>query len=97
MAVVFVNTLRLTGDSAELERVYADVAAYFAEQPGLIRYQLVRSTADPDVYVNIAEWTDEASFRRATSQERFRTAVRVGSHSTGDPHLCTVVLSGTAR
>lgn len=93
--VVFVNTLRLTGPAEDLERIYADVATFFRAQPGLVRYQLVRSTSDPGVYVNIAEWRDLAAFRTATSQEAFRTALRVSTVSTGDPHVCEVVSAGT--
>lgn len=92
--VVFVNILRPDGAPAELERVYAGVADYFRAQPGLLRYQLVRSTHDPGVYVSIAEWQDAESFRRATAREEFRNAVRVGSVAAIDPHLCEVVLRG---
>jgi heme-degrading monooxygenase HmoA len=92
--VVFVNQLTLTGDAEELLRIYRSVASYFARQPGLIRYQLVQALDDPRVFFNIAEWTDTESFRRATRQEQFQTAVRVSEVSTGAPHLCTVVLEG---
>ncbi|MER6331225.1 antibiotic biosynthesis monooxygenase family protein [Streptomyces sp. NPDC014983] len=89
--VVFVNKLHLHGRPEELEAIYARVAAHFAAQPGFIGYRLVRSTDDPAVYFNIAEWQDEAAFRAATAKEEFRSAVRVGKVSTGDPHLCAVV------
>ncbi|MFG2041502.1 antibiotic biosynthesis monooxygenase family protein [Dactylosporangium sp. NPDC048998] len=94
MTVVFVNTLRVTGSAEDLERIYADVAAFFSAQPGLLRYQLLRSTGDPSVYVNIAEWRDLEAFRTATSQEAFRTALRVSAVSTGEPHVCDVVFAG---
>jgi quinol monooxygenase YgiN len=92
--VVFVNQLTLTGDAEELLRIYRSVAAYFARQPGMIRYQLVQALDNPRVFFNIAEWTDTASFRQATRQEQFQTALRVSEVSIGDPHLCTVVLEG---
>ncbi|WP_410585919.1 antibiotic biosynthesis monooxygenase family protein [Amycolatopsis sp. lyj-23] len=93
--VVFVNKLTLTGAPDELERIYRGVADFFRTQPGLVRFQLVRSTSDPGVYINIAEWEDEAAFRRAVSRDEFRKAVRVGRVSDGDPHLCEVVFTGS--
>ncbi|MFC5827902.1 antibiotic biosynthesis monooxygenase family protein [Nonomuraea insulae] len=92
--VVFVNKLTLKGSAQELEKIYAGVAAFFSAQPGFLSYQFLRSESDPNVYINIAAWTDEESFRRATRQEAFRVAARVGKVSTGDPHLCSVVSSG---
>jgi heme-degrading monooxygenase HmoA len=93
--VVFVNKLTLTGAAEDLEARYAEVAALFRIQPGFVSFALVRSGQDPDVYFNIATWDDEQSFRNATRQEKFRTAVRVSSVSAGDPHLCVVVAQGS--
>jgi heme-degrading monooxygenase HmoA len=92
--VVFVNKLTLTGEAADLEALYANVAAHFRTQPGFISFVFVRSTDDPAVYFNVATWEDEQSFRKATQQEKFRTAVRVSSVSAGDPHLCAVIAAG---
>jgi heme-degrading monooxygenase HmoA len=94
--VVFVNKLTRTGEAEDLEALYAKVAAHFRTQPGFISFVFVRSTNDPAVYFNIATWEDEQSFRAATRQEKFRTAVRVSAASTGDPHLCAVVAQGRA-
>ncbi|GAA1852271.1 hypothetical protein GCM10009836_35410 [Pseudonocardia ailaonensis] len=92
--VVFVNTLRLTGDASELEAIYRDVAAHFSRQAGLIGFRLLRSTEDPAVYVNVAEWRDVESFRAATRHPAFRGARRISEVSAGDPHLCETVLEG---
>jgi heme-degrading monooxygenase HmoA len=92
--VVFVNRLTLRGSHEDLMKIYEQVAEFFSRQPGLVRYQLIRAVDDPRVYFNIAEWTDAESFRRATRQEAFQTAVRVSEVSTGEPHLCEPVLSG---
>jgi heme-degrading monooxygenase HmoA len=92
--VVFVNKLVLTGSAEDLESIYADVSTFFAAQPGLIRFQLLRSGKDPSVYINIAEWESAELFRQAVSQEKFQTSVRVSEVSVGDPHLCEVVLRG---
>ena len=53
---VFVNVLRLTGSAEELASIYADVAAYFATQPGFRHYELLRSETDSGVFVNIARF-----------------------------------------
>ncbi len=95
--VVFVNKLTLTGEAEDLEALYAKVAAHFRTQPGFISFVFVRSTDDPAVYFNVATWADEQSFRAATRQEKFRTAVRVSAVSTGDPHVCAVVAQGRAE
>ncbi|MFC4908383.1 antibiotic biosynthesis monooxygenase family protein [Actinomadura gamaensis] len=92
--VVFVNKITLTGPAAELERIYEAVAAFMSGQAGLIRFQLVRSSTDPDVYFNIAEWKDQESFDRARTQEKFAKGERIGAVSTGDRHVCEVVFEG---
>lgn len=92
--VVFVNKLTLIGPAGDLESIYEAVSAFFREQPGLIRFQLLRSRQDPDVYINVAEWESVELFKRATSQEKFRTSMRVSAVSVGDPHLCEVVSGG---
>lgn len=94
--VVYVNKLTLTGPADDLERIYRTVADFFGTQPGLIRFQLVRSTRQPEVYINIAEWRDEDSFRRAVAELRARGLARVRSVADGDSHLCTVVSRGGA-
>ncbi|WP_278261652.1 antibiotic biosynthesis monooxygenase family protein [Nocardia sp. AG03] len=91
---VFVNVLRLTGSAEELASIYADVADYFAAQPGFRHYELLRSETDSEVFVNIARWSDRAAFERATANPEFRSRTRVGKVALGDPHLCRVVRSG---
>ncbi|NUT50691.1 MAG: antibiotic biosynthesis monooxygenase, partial [Saccharothrix sp.] len=73
---------------------YRSVADFFREQPGLLRFQLLRCGRDPAVYINIAEWESAEAFRRATAHERVRSSARVTEVAEGDPHLCEVVLSG---
>ncbi|WP_051178981.1 antibiotic biosynthesis monooxygenase family protein [Nocardia concava] len=93
---VFVNVLRLTGDADRLEEIYAEVADYFSRQPGFRHYELLRSEGDPDVYINIARWSDRDAFRRATSDPEFRNRTRVGEVAEGDPQLCRIIRSGGA-
>jgi quinol monooxygenase YgiN len=96
--VVFVNKLTLVGKPEELERIYAHVAEFMEEQPGLIRYQLVRSQKDPGTYFNIAEWEDKESFDRALAEPEFRARLKaLGTVIKGEPHLSDVVVEGAAR
>jgi heme-degrading monooxygenase HmoA len=92
--VVFVNKVTLTGSAAELERIYSAVAELMSRQPGLVRFQLVRSGTDPNVYFNVAEWRDQESFDRARTQERFAKGERIGAVSTGERHICEIVFEG---
>ncbi|MER5456357.1 MULTISPECIES: antibiotic biosynthesis monooxygenase family protein [unclassified Micromonospora] len=86
--VVFVNKLTLIGAAEDLERHYASVAEYMQTRPGLIRYVLSRSQKDPSTYYNIAEWTDEESFRTALHEPEFRTRLdRLTGIIKGEPHL----------
>ncbi|SNT39774.1 antibiotic biosynthesis monooxygenase family protein [Rhodococcoides kyotonense] len=92
---VFINKLTLTGEAQELEKSYAHVAEHMETQPGLIRYLLVRSTKDPDVYYNVAEWESEELFRASVSDSIFRERLgHVTKVMTGEPHLTEVVLHG---
>jgi quinol monooxygenase YgiN len=45
-------------------------------QPGARRFQLLRSTADPLVFVEVAEWESAEHHRSAISTDTFRERVR---------------------
>ncbi len=90
---VFVNVLRLHGSADRLEEIYARVAAHFAAQPGFRSYRLLRSSADPSRYVNVAEWDSRQAFDAAVVQSEFRAGARVGEVADGDPLFCTIVAS----
>jgi quinol monooxygenase YgiN len=93
--VIFVNKLTLTGDAGELEKRYEAVAEYMETRPGLIRYVLVRSDKDPGVYFNIAEWTDEESFKRSIKEPEFRARLdALSGLMKGEPHLTVPVFEG---
>ncbi|MCQ4044528.1 antibiotic biosynthesis monooxygenase family protein [Streptantibioticus rubrisoli] len=93
--VVFVNKLTLTGSAEDLERIYAHVAEFMLAQPGIIRYQLVRSQKEPGTYFNVAEWQTQEAFENALSEPEFKNRLRaLGSVIKGEPHVCDVVESG---
>ncbi|MFY1583643.1 antibiotic biosynthesis monooxygenase family protein [Micromonospora sp. WMMD734] len=91
--VVFVNKLTLIGAAEDLESRYAKVAEYMRTRPGLVSYVLSRSQKDPSTYYNIAEWTDEESFRKALEEPEFRSRLdRLTGIIKGEPHLTEPVL-----
>nr|BFF02986.1 hypothetical protein GCM10020241_46610 [Streptoalloteichus tenebrarius] len=93
--VVFVNKLILTGSPEELEAAYAEVAEFMLTQPGLVRFQFVRSLEHPEVYFNIAEWEDKESLDRSLADPEFHARVsRVFPLIKGDPHVTTVIQRG---
>ncbi|WP_371649731.1 MULTISPECIES: antibiotic biosynthesis monooxygenase [unclassified Streptomyces] len=96
--VVFVNKLTLIGKPEELERIYAHVAEFMEVQPGLIRYQLIRSQKEPGIYFNVAEWDSKESFDTALTEPEFRARLKaLGTVIKGEPHLSDVVVEGVAR
>jgi quinol monooxygenase YgiN len=91
--VVFINKLTLTGSAEELERRYAHVAEFMKAQDGIIRYQLMRSQKDANVYFNVAEWVDKAALDRALTSPEFRTRLApVMELIKGDPHVADIIL-----
>ncbi|KFZ76895.1 hypothetical protein ED92_40100 [Amycolatopsis sp. MJM2582] len=93
--VVFINKLTVIGAEEDLERIYASVAEFMLTQPGLIRYQLVRSTKDPKTYFNVAEWENEESFKRSLAEPEFRKRLsELDGVIKGEPHLSEVVQQG---
>jgi quinol monooxygenase YgiN len=95
--VVFVNKLTVVGPTDEMEAIYAKIGDFMSVQDGIIRYLLVRSTKQANIYFNIAEWKDAESFQRALKQEAFQTLyATLKPLIKGDAHLSEVAQEGTA-
>ena len=95
---VFVNRLTVTGPTDRFEDLYAQIAAFMQTQPGLVRFMLVRSTKAADVYFNIAEWEDQATFKASIATPEFQKLfAELKPIIVGDPHLSETVLYGTAE
>ncbi|MFE7777877.1 antibiotic biosynthesis monooxygenase family protein [Streptomyces sp. NPDC057445] len=91
--VTFVNRFTVSGPVEEFERLFEETSAFFADRPGFVRHRLMRHADDPASYVNVAEWTDAESFRRAVTHPDFvphATALR--RLSTSDPNLFTTTV-----
>lgn len=71
--VTFVIKFTVHGDTAEFERVFFSHAAFMRQQPGFIDHHVVRSQRRPQVYLNVARWTDadahQAAMRHAESRQ----------------------------
>ncbi|MET8082269.1 antibiotic biosynthesis monooxygenase family protein [Streptomyces sp. NPDC005303] len=88
--ITLINRFEVTGSVEEFERVFDSTSEFFAAQPGFVRHRLLRHVDEPGRYVNVADWEDEPSFRRALQQPEFgahRTALRALSNS--EPNLYT--------
>lgn len=95
--VTFVNRFTVLGTAEEFEEVFARTSAFMARQPGFVRHNLLREVDDPAGYVNLAVWTDQASFQRAVCHPEFAphaAALRALSRSVNG--LFTARLSVTA-
>ncbi|GHF81510.1 quinol monooxygenase YgiN [Streptomyces filamentosus] len=93
--VVFMNRLTMIGEPAEFERIYAEIGKIMSARPGLIRFRLVRSTKEADVYFNIAEWESQEAFQDALQTPEFRAQFeQLLPIIKGDPHVCEVVQEG---
>ncbi|MEU7146157.1 antibiotic biosynthesis monooxygenase family protein [Nocardia sp. NPDC046473] len=96
--VTMVNKLTVTGKIADFERVADGLTEYMREQPGYIRYSLLRSVRRDNVFVEIAEWKDADAHRRAIQSEGFRRRVEpLAAVATVDPDLYEVVREGEAK
>jgi monooxygenase len=86
-AITFVNRFTVHGAPEEFERAFAQTAEVLRGQPGLVQYTLLRHVDRSDSYINIAQWRDAASLRRAVQHPEFAahvTALR--AVSTSEPN-----------
>ncbi|MCQ6556732.1 antibiotic biosynthesis monooxygenase [Streptomyces sp. C10-9-1] len=95
--VTFVNRFTVHGSTAEFEEVFAGTSAFMARQPGFVRHSLMREVDDPAGYVNLAVWTDRASFQEAVRRPEFVPhAAALRALSRSENGLYTARLSVTA-
>jgi len=88
--VTFVNTFDVHSAADEFERVFADISAFMARQPGFIQYTLCRHIDEDkqNRYVNIALWTDVESWRNAVRHPDFQQhAKEIRSRCTNEANM----------
>jgi long-chain acyl-CoA synthetase len=87
MATV-INRLTVTGDSAEFEKIIGQITEYMSAQPGFVEHRLMRSLRRPEIYVEMARWSDADSHRAAMQGEGFRSRVReLSAVATAEPDV----------
>ena len=90
--ITFINKLTVIGEAAEFERIAESITNYMRVQPGYIRSQMLRSLRNPSVYIELANWKDAESHRRAVQSDGFKAVVSaLGPVAKVDPDLYTVV------
>ncbi|MFI6442583.1 antibiotic biosynthesis monooxygenase family protein [Streptomyces sp. NPDC050759] len=93
---VFVNKLTVVGPTDEMEALYSRIGDFMSTRPGIVRYQLVRSTKEANIYFNIAEWENAEYFRQALKEDEFQALyAELKPLIKGDAHLSEVVQEGT--
>lgn len=73
--VTFVNMFTVHVPAEQFEQVFARTASFMSSQPGFLRHNLLRSISDMHNYINVAQWRDEASFRKALAHPDFQQHV----------------------
>ncbi|OLR89592.1 antibiotic biosynthesis monooxygenase family protein [Actinokineospora bangkokensis] len=93
--VTFVNRFTVSGEPERFEAAFAETSRFMAEQAGFVRHTLLRALDRGAAvgYVNVAEWTDAASFRAAVGAPGFaRHAAELRALCSSDPALYEPVL-----
>ncbi|MFJ8888526.1 antibiotic biosynthesis monooxygenase family protein [Streptomyces sp. NPDC102402] len=91
--VTFVNRFSVSGPVEEFERLFEQTSAFFVAQPGFITHRLMRHAEQQGSYVNVAEWEDAESFRRAVTHPDFAPhAAALRTLSASDPNLFTTTV-----
>jgi quinol monooxygenase YgiN len=62
----------VAGRRADLRELMRDTEARVATEPGCRAYRFTATLEDPDEYVNVQEWDDEAAFRAHQRSPAFR-------------------------
>ena len=91
---LLVNKFTVVGDADEFERIWAKSSEFMRHQPGFVSFRLVRSVAEPQVYFNIAEWTDVAAHQRVVRSPDFQSHItELALLAKPEPSMCETVIS----
>jgi len=96
--ITFINRFHVTGPGDEFEAAFDATSAFFAEQDGFLSHRLLQHVDEPHLYVNIADWKDEETFRAALARPEFAAhRARLRTLSSSDPNLYVPLLERVAR
>jgi quinol monooxygenase YgiN len=74
MSIIAVADLfGISGRREELVTVLVDAEHHAADEPGCVRYTFAATIADPDHFVLIGEWRDEAAMEAHYASSAFAT------------------------
>jgi long-chain acyl-CoA synthetase len=90
--VILVNRFTLTASPERFEEVFKASSEYMRSQPGFLNHTLVKSLRSPNVYVNIAHWSDATAHLRVVQSEGFAEHIReLAEVARAEPDLYAVV------
>ena len=90
--VTLINRLTVTGCPKEFEGLLHGITEHMKAQPGFLSHQLYRSQHNPAVYVEIAEWSDAESHRKAMQSNAFVDRVKqLRALASAEPDVFTTV------
>src|SRR3954466_2148382 len=88
----------ISGRRRELEAALASAERDAADQPGCLRYAFAHALADPDQYVLVSEWRDEAALdAHYASPEFARFQLSLNGLLARPSELTVYSVSGAAR
>jgi quinol monooxygenase YgiN len=71
--IAIADMIGVSGRRGELLAALAAAERDAAEQPGCIRYSFAETIAEPDHFVLVSEWRDQAAMEAHYSSSRFAT------------------------
>src|SRR3954453_13215459 len=88
----------ISGRRSELEAALAGAARRAAGEPGCLRYLFARALSDPDHYVLVSEWRDEAALdAHYASSEFARFQLSLNGLLARPSEMTVHSVSGAAR
>jgi len=90
--VTFINRLTVTGSVEEFEELLDGITEYMTAQPGFQSRRLYRSSRNPQVFVEVAEWSDAAAHSAAMRNPAFGERVgKLRALATAEPDMFATV------
>lgn len=95
--VTLVNRLTVTGCPEEFEKLLAGITEIMKAQPGFQSHQLYRSLRNPNVYVEVAQWSDAGAHKAAMQNPGFGANVaKLKALASAEPDLFAEVVEEPA-
>jgi long-chain acyl-CoA synthetase len=90
--VTFINRLTVTGSVDEFEELLDGITEYMTTQPGFRSRRLYRSASNPQVFIEVAEWSDPDAHSAAMRNPAFGERVgKLRALATAEPDIFATV------